>query len=247
MENKKGKVREYTESLLLALLIAFFLRSFVVEAFKIPSGSMIPTLVIGDHIFVNKFVYGLRVPFTKKWMKQFRHPERGEVIVFGWPVDESKDFIKRVVGLPGDKLRLEGDKVFVNDQLMTRDPIQVTAKEPGTVANLSVIPNAIADGAGIRKVPSFDDWSQYDYFIEKTGGVDHLAIYDRYPNLMEREILVPPDQFFVMGDNRDNSADSRAWGFVPVENIKGKALFVWLSLDLEHKRVRWERFGKGIE
>ncbi len=220
-KDKKGAFREYTEALLTALLIAFLIRSFGIEAFKIPSGSMIPTLMIGDHIFVNKFIYGLRVPFTKKKIVHFRNPERGEAIVFMYPLDESKDFIKRVIGLPGDHIHIEGDAVSVNDRSLERKPIQ--------------------------KLPIFPGWEDYSFFEEKVGQVEHFVQFDSHPSFESLDIQVPPGHLFMMGDNRDNSSDSREWGFVPLENVKGKAMFVWLSIDYDHTNLRWDRFGKWIK
>lgn len=244
----KSKIREYLESFLVAVLIAFVLRSFVVEAFKIPSGSMIPTLLIGDHIFVNKFIYGFRVPFTKHWLNHFKNPARGDVVVFIWPVDEDKDFIKRVVGLPGDNLRFEGDTIFVNGEKVTTQMLRVDADDKLPGRQLRIIPEATAnDLNGLQSVPYYHGWEKFDYHVENLAGVKHLMQIDRYPHPEVREVTVPEGNFFVIGDNRNNSADSREWGFVPFENLKGKAMFIWLSLDTDDKRVRWERFGKWIQ
>ena len=215
---KKGAFREYGEALLTALLVAFLIRSFVIEAFKIPSGSMIPTLMIGDHIFVNKFIYGLRIPFTKKRLVNLGVPQRGDAIVFIYPVDESKDFIKRVIGLPGDHIKITGDMLVINGQEAAREPI-----------------------------PSFSGGGDYQYFMEDLGTKKHLVQFDDRPSYDAFEFEVPPSSLFVMGDNRDNSADSREWGFVPMENVKGKAMFVWLSIDYDRKTLRWSRFGRWIE
>lgn len=224
MTRKKGFVREYGEALLTALLIAFFIRSFVIEAFKIPSGSMIPTLMVGDHIFVNKFVYGLRIPFTKTKIVTFGTPKRGEPIVFMYPMDESKDFIKRVVGLPGDVVRVHGEEVIINGQPVTHDPI-----------------------ADISSIPAFGGWQHFKYYSEDLGGTHHLVQFDDDRTGRENEeFTITPDHLFVMGDNRDNSSDSRDWGLVPLENIKGRAMFVWLSIDFDRKTLRWDRFGKWI-
>jgi signal peptidase I len=211
---KKGGVREYAEALFSALLIAFFIRSFAVEAFKIPSGSMIPTLLVGDHIFVNKFIYGLRLPFTKIKLLNLETPKRGEAIVFIYPLDESKDFIKRVVGLPGDKIRLDGNEIYINGAKLER-------KELG-----------VENG--------------FEEETENLGGRNHLVQYLDRTAFGKREITVPPDHLFMMGDNRDNSSDSREWGFVPIENVKGKAMFIWLSIDYDNTTIRWNRFGKWI-
>lgn len=246
MEKKpKGKAREYAESLLIALVIAFFIRSFVLEAFKIPSGSMIPTLMIGDHIFVNKFIYGLRIPFTKKKVVHFRDPARGEAIVFMYPVDTHKDFIKRVIGLPGDRLRLDGDTIFVNDRKTEKIAVRLEPAQNPRAPRLQVARDANA--ADIGAIPSFEGWGDYSYFVEVTDGIRHLVQYDSNPSWADSEVVVPPGHLFVMGDNRDNSSDSREWGFVPLENVKGKAMFVWLSIDFERKTLRWDRFGKWIK
>jgi len=247
VKKKKGVVREYGEALLTALLVAFLIRSFVIEAFKIPSGSMIPTLMIGDHIFVNKFTYGLRIPFTTKRLATFRIPERGEAIVFIYPVDESKDFIKRVIGIPGDRVKISGDDVSINGALIPRQTIKVTPEPENRPAILKVIPDAVADQIGVRTIPVFSGWEDFQYFVEKVNHLNHLVQFDNDPSYTEAEIEVPPGHLFVMGDNRDNSADSREWGFVPIENVKGKAMFVWLSIDYERKNLRWDRFGKWIK
>jgi len=252
---KKGTVREYAEALFTALLVAFFIRSFVVEAFKIPSGSMIPTLMIGDHIFVNKFTFGLRIPFTKTKIVTFGMPQRGQPIVFMYPLDESKDFIKRVVGLPGDRIQTKGDEVDVNGTPLERQAIQVEPEMNSAGHLLKIIPEAVADQAGVQTVPAFRGWQEYSYYFEKLGDVTHLVQFDSRPSYADAEFDVPPGHLFVMGDNRDNSADSREWGFVPLENVKGSAMFVWLSLDYDQMSqgpahianwVRWDRFGKWI-
>ncbi|MBI3018271.1 MAG: signal peptidase I [Deltaproteobacteria bacterium] len=246
---KKGLFREYTEAIVVAVLIALVLRSFVIEAFKIPSGSMIPTLKIGDHIFVNKFIYGLRIPYTKIRFFQFRTPKQGEIIVFIYPVDNSKDYIKRVVGLPGDTLEMKQGTVYINGQAVGK--------------TLQTARNILKD---------IDGNDSMDLYKETTGTNTHYTLY--YNSKFKEpddfaSITIPQNKLFVMGDNRDNSSDSRAWRFVPMENIKGRAMFVWLSLDSEHRlsllkfpmvrlnpsphieweglpSIRWERFGKLI-
>lgn len=220
---KKGKIREYAESLFIALLIAFFVRSFAIEAFRIPSGSMIPTLLIGDHIFVNKFIYGLRVPFTKKKIVHFGDPKRGEAIVFIYPMDEGKDFIKRVIGVPGDTILLKEHTVFLNGEPLKQEP----KGEP------------FDDAQGKEE-------GSHDLFEENNGALYTIRT-NSFPQGGESAVQVPPGHLFVMGDNRDNSSDSRDWGFVPIKNVKGKALFVWLSIDFENKSIRWKRFGKWIK
>ena len=249
LKKKKGKLREYVEALFTAVLIAFVIRSFIVEPFKIPSSSMVPTLMIGDHIFVNKFIYGLRPPFTKKHFFRYRTPKRGEVIVFIYPEDESKDFIKRVVGLPGDRIKFDGTNVYINGKKIERKPIAVTQSLTDKRA-LNVTNDEWA-----KNLPYVDGWQDMDFENERLGDVSHLTQFER--DLFYRpmghfvaasggEITVPEGHLFCMGDNRDNSSDGREWGFVPMENIKGKAMFVWLSLDNDHGWVRWKRFGSWI-
>jgi signal peptidase I len=220
VKKRKGVLREYVEAILVALLLAMVIRSFIVEAFKIPSSSMVPTLLVGDHIFVNKFRYGLRIPFTKSWPVHLHEAARGEVIVFIYPEDESKDFIKRVVGLPGDEIRLEGHDLWVNGK--------------------QVLHESISPPDGVEE-------SGYVYYRETHDGKSYIIRYDRYGGQFDETYTVPGDGLFVMGDNRDNSQDSRVWGPVPLENLKGRAMFIWLSRDHIHGGVRWNRFGTGIE
>lgn len=237
---KKSTFREYAEALLIAALIAFTLRAFVFEAFKIPSGSMLPTLSIGDHIFVNKFEYGLRIPFTKYRFWEREGPTRGEVVVFIYPVEESKDFIKRVIGLPGDTIKLEGTDLFVNGKQLERKPVTVT-QDPENKRRL------IIKNGTIRHVPYVRGWGNFDFFEEKINGHPHIVQYEKFMDRPPMEFVVPKGQYFMMGDNRDNSADSREWGFVPMDNIKGEAMFVWLSIDRDQGGVRWSEFGRWVE
>jgi len=198
MVRKKSVIREYAEAILVAVLLALLIRTFVVQAFKIPSGSMIPTLLIGDHILVNKFLY------------RFRDPERGDVVVFKYPVDESRDFIKRVIGVGGEDIFIKDRQIFIS----CRPP------DPGCR-------------------PLNDPWGYYE---------------DRVGSSSETfgPVHVPPGSYFVMGDNRNNSQDSRYWGFVKREKIKGKAFIIYWSWDSEPgekplwERVRWRRLGRLI-
>ena len=237
---KKGTVREYVESLGLAILVALTIRAFGIEAFKIPSGSMIPTLSIGDHIFVNKFIYGLRIPFTKYKFIKVHEPKRGEVIVFIYPVDEKKDFIKRVIGMPGDRIHIDGENIWVNGELLKKNKL-IISPIPDDERRLSV-KNGI-----YKTIPFENDWVHYNFYDEHIGDINHLTQYTSFTERQPLDILVPSGKYFVMGDNRDNSADSREWGFVPEENIKGKAMFVWLSLDKDNFGIRWREFGRWIE
>lgn len=208
---KKPWYREWSEALIVAVILALIIRTFLFQAFKIPSGSMLDTLLIGDHLLVNKFIYGTQLPFVDDRFMILRHPKRGDIIVFEFPGDEDKsyferrDFIKRVIGLPGDKVEIRQKQVFVNGELYTI---------PEEVHKDSQI---IPPGASPR---------------DNTG-----------------PIVVPQDKYFVMGDNRDYSFDSRFWGFVPEEKIKGLAYIKYWSwdsqADLLHK-VRWGRVGRLI-
>lgn len=214
---------EGTGSIFLAIFVALTIRWGLLEAYVIPSGSMLPSLLINDHIFVNKIVYGLRVPFSEKWLVQFQQPKKGEVIVFKYPRDMSTFFIKRVIGEPGDKIRVENGTLYINDIPM----------EKKVVAS----PNDfdwLRDEDFQRDGNYYDRKENYVHFIETLpGSVDHNVLLRRGEALMDSygPITVPENSLFVMGDNRNNSMDSRIWGFVPKENILGRASFVWLSCE----------------
>jgi signal peptidase I len=219
---RKRFIIENVLSLALALLIVFMVRSTVIEAFKIPSGSMIPTLLTGDHIFVNKFTYGLKIPFSDTLsghsiiLVKRPPPQKGDVIVFKYPKDERVYFIKRVIGTPGDIIEIKNKTLYINHKAVERTPFQ------GKEADLMY--------------KSFDDPkygpANLDIYTEHLSPPDHLIMLDKqnYVGDTFGPITVPPDQLFVMGDNRDFSNDSRFWGFVPLNNVKGKAMVIWLSL-----------------
>ncbi len=208
---KKSVAREYTEAILIALLLALLIRTFIVQAFKIPSGSMKNTLLIGDHILVSKFSYGTHIPNEIPFIniKLFddivlfsRVPKRGDIIVFKFPKDETRDFIKRVIGLPGDKLKVRRQKVYINNK-----PYEDThARHTDSPSDSPLVPR--------------DDFGP---------------------------ILIPDDHVFVMGDNRENSQDSRYWGYLNVKKIRGKAQIIYWSWDRIENWVRFERFGKILE
>lgn len=252
---KKGSVREFVESIAVAVAIAAFLRAFVLEAFKIPSESMIPTLLVGDHIFVNKFVYGLRVPFSNAWFVQWGEPERGDVIVFRFPGDTSKDFIKRVVGLPGDRIRVEGREVWVNGEKLGRDgPVALEYTEdaePGAPPKFPVVHRTDA----YREHPSGAAEQAYSVLYERRdlermplpAGIEHPGLSCTH-DVAGRpdECVVEPRYLFVMGDNRDNSHDSRGWGGVPRDYVKGRAMFVWWSW-AQLSGFRWDRLGTTVD
>lgn len=239
---QKNKFLETVESIGIALLIALAIRSFVIEPFKIPSPSMVPTLLIGDQIFVNKFVYGIRIPFTKKRVWEGRDPKRGEVIVFMFPENEKLDFIKRVVGLPGDTVYVEEDRVVVNGEEIAKEALNFT---PDSKDKNQVF---LQPSKPYSKMTLFPEWEGFKIYREALGKDGHLVQYDQAFNI-PKEFKVPEGHYFVMGDSRDHSDDSRRWGFVPRENIKGGAMFIWLSFDWDaHFKdlVRWHRFGRWI-
>jgi signal peptidase I len=229
--SRKSVFREYAEAILVAMLLAFAIRIFVVQAFKIPSGSMIPTLLIGDHILVSKLTYGLQWPadcrwewtgplnlspsrwrlpmncYTSKTLIAFGAPQRGDVIVFRYPEDEEKDFIKRIVGLPGDVVEIKRKVVHINGAPMD-DKGHTQRVDPGVID-------------------------------------PHINPRDNFG-----PVTVPQDSYFVMGDNRDQSLDSRFWGFVSADKIKGKAFRIywsWSGADSISRWVRWERIGQAIQ
>ena len=235
---KKSAFREYVEAIGIALVLALTLRFFVIEAFKIPSGSMIETLAIGDFIFVNKFAYrteipysvvGIKIPGGGTTLKEWSQPERGDVMVFRYPDDPMTDYIKRVVGLPGDEIRLRRNELYVNGDKYARSFVRsVEYQDKNCVPNKGRL------------------------YMENDGSTEYPVILRDGPDVFENfgPVTVKPGHVFVMGDNRDNSSDSRAWGQVPITNIKGEALFVWLSVNRcggMMERIRWSRFGHGVD
>ena len=221
-ERKQPWWVEYSVSFFPVILVVFLLRSFLVEPFKIPSGSMIPTLLIGDFILVNKYTYGIRLPVLNVKVIDLNRPRRGDVMVFRYPADPSLDYIKRVVGLPGDRVEYRDKRLWINGVEVPRRPLaDYEARErlqfyPRYLETLGDAPHEIileretAGSAG--RGPDYGHSANCDY---NSG-----ALVCR----------VPPEHYFVMGDNRDNSSDSRVWGFVPDANIVGKAFFIWLNL-----------------
>ena len=198
-DKSKSKVKEYVESIIIAILIALFIRTFIICAYKIPSRSMVPTLLVGDHILVSKFIYGVKIPLLRRTIIPVSEPKRGEIVVFIFPNDRSKDFIKRVIGVAGDKIEIKNKKIFINDQ-------------------------EFKDAYGI-----FSD----SLIIPKS-----MQPRDNFG-----PITVPEKSIFVMGDNRDESLDSRFWGFVNLKDVEGKALIIYWSWNHDEHNLRWKRLG----
>ncbi len=207
---------------------------------------MVPTLLVGDHIFVNKFAYGLRIPWTKTWLWEREGPRRGDVVVFINPRDESLDFIKRVVGLPGDAVSYDGETFSVNGKPLSTRYYEVLGIDPEDSRHLrATAPLQTPDF--LQDVPYATHYDLFALGIEDLDRREHFVQYFKAAQARRPfTILVPEGHFFVMGDNRDESADSREWGFVPQVNLKGEALFVWLSIDKDQGGVRWHRFGRGV-
>jgi signal peptidase I len=202
---KKKFFKDYLEPLVLAVLIALFVRTFVIQAFKIPSGSMEPTLWVGDYLLVNKFIYGIKIPLTETKVFRFVNPRRGDIIVFPYPKDPSKDFIKRVIGMGGEKVEIIQGEIYINDRLIS------------------------------------DPWGHF----EKIVPADYLQRIENFG-----PVIVPEDSLFVMGDNRNNSEDSRFWGFLRVNTVVGKAFVLYFSWDPFAENlwnaIRWSRIGRLI-
>ncbi|MDN7671913.1 signal peptidase I [Burkholderia oklahomensis] len=219
---------EYTASFFPVILVVFVVRSFIVEPFKIPSGSMVPTLLVGDFILVNKFDYGLRLPITNQKITEGRPLQRGDVVVLRYPKDESVDYIKRVVGLPGDTVAYQDKKLTINGQPVPETPLPDYFDEERMnyakqfEETLGARKNAILNNPAVPPfVMGADDYPYRDNCQYDSRGV---------------VCKVPPGHYFMMGDNRDNSADSRYWGFVPDKNIVGRAFFIWMNFS-ELKRI----------
>jgi signal peptidase I len=200
MSKPKSKIQEYVEAILIAILIAFFIRTFIVQAFKIPSGSMKPTLQIGDHILVNKFIYGVKIPLLRTTLIPVTEPKRGDIVVFIYPEDRSKDFIKRLIGVAGDTVEIRNKKIFLNGKLYE--------DLHGVYTDDVVLP------AALQKRDNFGP------------------------------VTVPQGSIFVMGDNRDQSYDSRFFGFVELKDVMGKAMIIYWSWNSEETNVRWSRIGR---
>jgi signal peptidase I len=198
--SRKSLIREYGEAIFIAVLLALVIRQFAVQAFTIPSGSMMDTLLIGDYILVNKFLFGAEIPLTDFHLPGLRAPTRGDVIVFKYPQDESRDFIKRIIAVGGDTVQVRDNQVWLNGKLVDESYVRPGSFHPGPSTHCG-----------------------YLY------GCDPL--------------VVPASSYFVMGDNRDNSQDSRYWGFVKREKIRGKAFLIYWSWNGDNHWLRWRRLG----
>lgn len=208
---------EYARSFFPVVLVVLLLRSFLVEPFRIPSGSMMPTLLIGDFILVNKFTYGLRLPVLHTKIVEMGEPKRGDIVVFRFPKDPTVDYIKRIIGVPGDKIRYENKQLYINGEPMKQTSL------------------GYYEGAG-----------QGDEALlnEELGTVSHDILIRRHdPFAKGGEFVVPAGHYFAMGDNRDNSNDSRFWGPVPEANLVGKAFFIWMSWDSGKPGIAFNRLG----
>ena len=214
---------EYAKSFFPVILAVLLLRSFLVEPFRIPSGSMMPTLLVGDFILVNKYAYGIRLPVLNRKVYELGAPERGDAVVFRFPKDPRVDYIKRVVGVPGDHVVYRDKTLLINGKKVAQIPAGTYI---GTGSGLSM------SGASMRR--------------EILGNVEHDILVAPRVNGVTADVVVPEGHYFVMGDNRDNSNDSRYWGFVPDQNLVGKAFMIWMNWDSAAGGVAWDRIGESI-
>jgi signal peptidase I len=232
---KEPLLVEYSRSFFPVIFAVLILRSFLVEPFRIPSGSMMPTLLVGDFILVNKFSYGIRLPVLNKKIIDIGDPQRGDVIVFRYPKQPWIDYIKRVVGVPGDTISYQNKTVYINGEPMPQTPVG----------------RYVGVGSGVRMTGA-------TRAKENLSGVEHdILVHPMAPNLAmgcnvlrNGPITVPEGHYFAMGDNRDNSNDSRCWGLVPDQNLVGKAFGIWMSWDSNldgFPPIAWERLGNGID
>lgn len=218
---KPNLIIEYSRSFFPIFFIVLLLRSFLIEPFRIPSGSLEPTLLVGDFVAVNKFAYGFRLPVWEKKVISVANPKTGEVAVFRWPPDPSYDYIKRVIGVPGDKISYHNKKLTINGVEAKQRFIEYTVDE--------------SSGNAVAK------------YQEDLNGVVHDIFIRTDVPAIDYDLVVPEGQYFMMGDNRDDSADSRFWGFVPDSYLRGKAFLVWMSWNAKAFAPRWSQIGKWIK
>jgi len=221
---RPSMIVDYARSFFPIFVIVLLLRSFLVEPFRIPSGSMMPTLLVGDFILVNKYDYGIRLPVINRKVLPVGAPERGDVVVFRYPEDPSTPYIKRVVGIPGDRVAYVDKVLYVNGE-------RIPQQDLGTYVGVGA--GAGHTGASLR--------------LERLPGAGHrILVVPGRPSLRV-ETEVPEGQYFVLGDNRDNSKDSRYWGFVPDANLVGRAFMIWMNWDSRNGGVAWRRIGRSID
>lgn len=217
---KAPHILEFGRSFFSVFFIVLILRSFLVEPFRIPSGSLEPTLLVGDFVAVNKFAYGLRLPVSETKVLSYKTPKTGQVAVFRWPPDPSYDYIKRVIGVPGDRIGYHNKVLTVNGQEAKQTFVEYAVDE--------------SSGNAVAK------------YKEQLNGVEHDIFIRKDVPAVDFDIVVPEGHYFMMGDNRDDSADSRYWGFVPDSHLRGRAFLVWMSWNGRSDSVRWNKIGSVI-
>lgn len=218
---KEPLLVEYAHSFFPIVFIVLILRSFIAEPFRIPSGSMMPTLLVGDFILVNKFTYGIRLPVFNNKIIELNKPKRGDIVVFRFPKKPKVDYIKRVIGLPGDRVAYYKKELIINGKLIKQE----------------LLGQYQAVGQGISMMGA-------KHLKEDLVDVEHdILVKNNQRSMVDGVFVVPEGQYFVMGDNRDNSNDSRFWGYVPEENLVGKAFFIWMSWDWDYKGIGFDRIG----
>lgn len=227
---------DYARSFFPVLLLVLIIRSFIIQPFRVPTGSLEPTVMPGDFILVSQFSYGLRFPVWGWKFLPLGEPRHGDIVVFHWPVDPSKDFVKRVIGLPGDHISYINKVLYINDQEMSQKFIRYTKDTNGG--------NSGSWQVSVNEEDFFGKKHQIYVCavnpIENRSGCPNSTMQNFY------DVVVPAGHYFMMGDNRDDSDDSRFWGFVPEENLVGKAFMVFLSWDAANNSVRWKRVGTGL-
>ena len=235
-KRKEGGFAETIRVVFHALIIALVIRTFLFQPFNIPSGSMIPTLLVGDYLFVSKYSYGYThysFPFSPPFFSGRifgSQPQRGDVVVFRLPKDDSIDYIKRLIGLPGDHVESRNKVLYINGKEMKQIALDSTVDDEPAIG-----------GIPEQHIP-------VEVKEEDLDGVKHRIFVNQGLGLTEDfDVVVPPGNYFMMGDNRDNSDDSRMWGFVPDKNLIGKAFGIWMSWDAIHHRVRWDRIGTAVK
>ena len=215
-----GRIIEYSRSFFPVFFIVLLVRSFLIEPFRIPSGSLEPTLLVGDFVAVNKFSYGLRLPVLEKKVLPIANPKTGEIAVFRWPPEPTYDYIKRVIGTPGDHISYHNKVLTVNGKEAKQTFVEYTMDE--------------SSGKPVAK------------YTENLNGVVHDIFTRADVPAIDFDVIVPDGNYFMMGDNRDDSADSRFWGFVPDGNLRGKAFLVWMSWNGKTDNLRWSKIGTLI-